>query len=332
MTRFSIIIFALLVLNGIVSAGDDIYEYIHKGELEKASELLSASSTASIRDGNRLFFQALIEPNAERVLQLLQAATRADLDMEYQEEAQRRLADIYFTGGHFTKLTKLIANYQATFENGRYDADLRRYSMAVDQLKGRYKSAVRQADRYLLRYTKAERNQWGQIDKARIMDADKKRVAADLILRKLARKRSGSAVPVALYMQAMRSIRLGRVDDAVFYYNLLREGYPGAIGLDAIVEAMGGITTSDRSENEAENLTGTFYSVQVGVFSQRSNARKQAQKFESYDKPVDIRSKTVSNKKYRVVYVGRFSTFDDASNFKKRLEAEHHEVFQVVAR
>ena len=159
-----------------------------------------------------------------------------------------------------------------------------------------------------------------------------KRIGSDKLLRKLAREKRGVGVPQALYLLGLESVRAKRTDDAVFYYNLLREGYPSAVGLDALIDKMMDVSTSASADDAAARLTGTFYSVQVGVFSEKKNADKQAEVFKAYDRKVEIKTKTISNVKYRVVYVGRFQSYEDAVSFKKRLESNHDEVYQVVAR
>ncbi len=127
-------------------------------------------------------------------------------------------------------------------------------------------------------------------------------------------------------------IKRSRTDDAVFYYNLCREAYPSAIGLDATIEKMSGMSASGDKENRAEARTGTFYSIQVGVFSSKSNAKKRANEFKKYDKKVDIKSKKISDKNYNVVYVGHFTSYNSALTFKKMLESKYNETFQVKAR
>ena len=62
------------------------------------------------------------------------------------------------------------------------------------------------------------------------------------------------------------------------------------------------------------------------------NARRQADLFKGYDKKVEIKTRKISGKKYRVVYVGRFQDYQEAVRFKLQLEATHREAFQVVAR
>ncbi|MEA3296638.1 MAG: SPOR domain-containing protein, partial [candidate division Zixibacteria bacterium] len=103
-------------------------------------------------------------------------------------------------------------------------------------------------------------------------------------------------------------------------------------GLDALVERMTDLSMPNSHGDVAEKLTGTFYSVQVGVFKFKDNSGKQAAIFEHYGRQVDIRSKTISNVSYYVVYVGHFSNYESAVQFKRKLESNHSEVFQVVAR
>ena len=151
-------------------------------------------------------------------------------------------------------------------------------------------------------------------------------------MRKLSREKTGPGGAQALYLLALDAIDQGRTDDAVLYYNLLREGFPSAVGLDALVERMTSLSTLDAHDNTAEKLTGTFYSIQVGVFKIEANSRKQKSLFEDYGKQVDTKFKIISNIKYYVVYVGHFSDYELAVQFKRKLEADHNEVVQVVAR
>ena len=64
----------------------------------------------------------------------------------------------------------------------------------------------------------------GLIDKARIMLAEKKMIGSSRTLMSLSREKSGQGIPQALYLLAMDAAANNKLDDAVFYYNLLREG------------------------------------------------------------------------------------------------------------
>ena len=86
------------------------------------------------------------------------------------------------------------------------------------------------------------------------------------------------------------------------------------------------------NDQVAERITGTTYSVQVGVFSVGDNARNFAGRLKKYGEPVEINEKMISGKKYYVVYAGRFLSSEKAMAFKTRLESSEKEAFQVIAR
>lgn len=323
----------LLCLASAAGAADDIYRLIEEGKLAEAREALGKVSTAALRNGNNLFFQALLETDGARSAQLMEVALNSSVDTEYREIIFLRLAQYYYLTGDFKKLHRLIVDYRVTFESGRFRPQMLRYSAVVDEQQKRHETALRQVDRYLLENSGGEAEQWGEIDKARILIHNGKDIGARKMLEKLSRLKSGPGVAQALYLLTQEAVREKRADDAVFYYNILREGYPAAVGLDALVERMSDLSSSTGGrEDEADQITGTFYSVQVGVFSEEDNAERMADRFKGYGHKIDIARKTVSGVRYHVVYVGRFDSYYEASAVKTKLEAEHSEVFQVVAR
>jgi tetratricopeptide (TPR) repeat protein len=328
------ILIAFLILGASLSAsaGDNVYEMIKKGHLVRAADSLSKTSTAALRDGNSLFYLSLIESDGDKAANLMEAALRAKVWPIYREEINFRLAQYWFLKGNYRKLVDVVVNYRSMYEDGFFRSEMQRYSLLVDELEGNYESAVRKTDRFLLEHTRGDLYQLGTIDKARVMAGFGKRVAGDRLLKELTRKRKGAGVPLALYQLGYEAISKKRTDDAVFYYNLLREAYPVSVGLDVLIDRMSNMSAPGSRDNTAERLTGTFYSIQVGVFSNSGNARRQADKFRRYDQKVEIVSRKISGKTYKVVFVGRFDSYDGAEQFKSRLEQQHRDNFQVKAR
>ena len=329
--RWLVLVAAVVVL-AVPASAESIYSLIAKGKLDAARDSLSKASTASLRDGNRLFYMSRLAPNGNEAARLMAAALRASVSPTYHEEIYFRLAQYHFLQGNLQRLHQLVTEYGTLWEAGRFRGEMLRLSAWLDEKAREYESAVRQSDRYLLEYSEGDARQWGLLDKARIMLSFGKKIGAVKLLRQLSREKSGPGVSQALFLLAQNAIDASRTDDAVFYFNVLREGYPAAVGLDILIDRMSGMTSPDADDAAAEKLTGTYYSVKVGVFAERRNAERQARKFSAYDKKVDVKTKTISDKKYRIVYVGRFQTYNEALAFKETLEANHKEVFQVVAR
>jgi tetratricopeptide (TPR) repeat protein len=314
------------------ASGENLHTLILKGKLAEVRDSLSMRASAAVRDGNTLFYQSLVETDGAQAVRLMEAALEASVHPRYQEEIVYRLAQYYLLRNDFDRLARLLVDYRSRWETGRYAAEMSRYSLLTDEHGKELESALRQCDRYLLARTEETTRQWGQIDKARLMKANGKSIGSNEMLRQLSRQKQGEGIPQALYLLGMEAIERGRADDAIFYYNIMREGYPAAVGLDEMLVGLGNMSTDTKSGNRAEQVTGTYYSVKVGVFSESANARKQADKFQSYGRKVDINSKQISGRDYSVVYVGRFDDYEEALRFKEQLEATHHETYQVVAR
>ncbi len=333
MQRFLIIAVLTSAVAAQALADTSVYRLIEQGKLDAARQELSRTSTAALRDGNHLFFQALLESNGARAADLMETALASSVDYEYRELINYRLAQYYYLNGAWDKLQRQIVTYRAKFENGQYRDQMARFSTLLDEKAGDFESALTQIDRYILNNNSGENRQWGEIDKARVLLAFRKGVGADKLLRGLSREKSGPGVPQALYLLATEAVRNRKADDAVFYYNVLREAFPGAIGQDALVDRMAEMTeSSDRTTSEADKITGTFYSIQVGVFSDAANARKLARDFERAGHRVDLVDKTISRVTYKVVFVGRYRTYADAESARTRLQAGANESYQVVAR
>ncbi len=310
----------------------DIYNLITQGKLDEARRELSSVATASSRDGNVLFYLSLLEPDAAQSARLMEASLSASVSVRFQEEIYYRLAQYSLLTKDWSRLSELLIDYRSRWENGKYEAEMLRLSILFDESQQNYESALTQCDRFLVQNPSETDQQWGQVDKARIFGASGKGIGSLETLRKISRAKRGDCIPQALYVLGMNAARKQRTDDAVFFYNLLREGYPDAVGLDEIVDRLGSMSSSTSSDDAAEKLTGTYYSVKVGVFIEKANANRQADVFRRHGKKTEVQRKTISGKTYHVVYVGRFQDFAEASRFKTQLEAEHGEPFQVVTR
>ena len=328
-----VVLSAIIGLLACADAGSQtVYELIQGGRLEEARDSLSAHASAAVRDGNTLFYQSLLESNGAASARLMNAALDATLPSQHREEITYRLAQYYLLRKDYRRVTDLLTDYFSRWEKGSYRQEMLRMSVLADEQTGSFETALRQCDRYLVENATGDPQQWGLIDKARILNTHGKQIGAAETIKQLSHSRKGVGVPQALYLLGMQAVANNRADDAIFYYNLLREGYPVAVGLDQLAAGLGEMSDRPRTDNQAEKVTGTFYAVKVGVFSDVENARRFADRFKSYERKVDVVTKSISGRDYRVVYVGRFQNYDEAVRFRLRLEADFKETFQVVAR
>ena len=257
---------------------ENVYSLIKKGQLNEAKDSLSQRSSALNRNGDDLYYLSMLEESADKSAQLMEASLRASVSASFRQEIYFRLAQYYFIKNDLRLLKKTVDGYLSKWENGKYRSDMFRLRVYFEENKKNFNSAIREIDRYLMEYTKNDNYQYGLIDKARIMYRYKKYVGANKLLRNLSREKSGPGVSQALYALATDAIKNKKTDDAVFFYNIHRDGFPHSVGLDATIDKLSGMSTTGDKDNKAEEYTGTYYSVQVGVFSSKSNANKFSNK------------------------------------------------------
>jgi hypothetical protein len=200
------------------------------------------------------------------------------------------------------------------------------------QESGELDSAAIQVDAYLKQFSRTESYQWGVIDRGRLGDSSSSSQSASKLLKKLSQEQSGAAIPIALAMLAERAAKAGQTDEAVRYFSLLKEGYPHAIGLSTLAEIVGDLPDQPTKDTQAEKLTGTYYAIRVGIFAQKENADRQADRCRGDKLSFSIDTKDVGGKLYYVVYVGRFRSFAEAESAKEQLESDFGETYQVTAR
>ncbi|UCD17920.1 MAG: SPOR domain-containing protein [Candidatus Zixiibacteriota bacterium] len=321
----------LVILVAETSPASEILELINKGRLTEARGKIAEEATAARREGSLLYYQALLEPDGNKSIQFLKAAFKAEISPRHLEDNIYRMALYYQADGSFEKLATTALAYLQYWENGRYRPEIiRLHSLAARQI-----GEIDQSEKYLKNLIEENPdNRYGDIgrlDKAVNHYRRKEYIKAQNICRKLANGKHDDAVTPALFMLSFHAMEQKRVDDAILYYNILKEGYPNAVGLDDLVDMFSGMERA-AADNSAERITGTVYSVQAGVFSVKDNAERLQDRLKEYGQPVEIKSRTISDKEYYVVYVGRFVSSDEAMVFKARLESLEKEVYQIVAR
>jgi len=326
---FALIIIIFTFLSATVSAG--ILDLIEEGRLDEARRLMDNEASATLRNGNNLYFQAMLESEGEKSKQFLEAAFKAEMSPEYLEDNIRRMTYFYLASNDYEKTVSNAQAYLQFWEDGRHRSEMQRlYAYALymrdDSDEG---GKIR---RNLIRENEnGPVGEIGRLDQASEFYRQKEFIKAQNICRSLAGSKYDYVVPPSLFMLSYYSLEQKRIDDAILYYNILKEGYPDAVGLSDLIDRFSDLKTSP-TNHDAEEITGTVYSVKAGVFSIKKNANNLKDRLKQYGEKVEVKKKRISDKNYYVVYVGRFVSSQEAMSFKVRLETHENEVYQVVAR
>lgn len=335
--------FVLCLLLGMAAAAEadftDWYSLIQAGELKAVEDSLSRVATAATRDGDVLFIRALIEPDADQAADLFEASLSSGVNTRYQEEILIRLAEYYALTRQFGKLEQVTTEYQNRFEKGKYLARVRRLAILIDEDQDRTAEALRQTERYLTRFNRGEENQWGLIDKARLLVRQGQSTTVVSSIDKLSRASDGPGVPQALTLIVGGLVRAGESDRAVLKYNLLREEYPNAIGLAGLEELLAmpqanspRTTRRDTTDQSPAPVSDGNYYLQIGVFSDPGNAKTRAADLHKLGIPVLQEPRMIHGKPYQVVLAGPFSTAAKAETARADLQRRFGETYRLMSR
>lgn len=309
----------------------EIIELIRHGKIDEARQEIAEASTAARRDGTLLYYQALLESDGAKSFQFLEAAFKAEMSPRFMEDNIYLMALYYLADENYDRVASTADAYLQHWEAGRFRSEMLRLAALAHSKLGDRDRAQHDLQQMIKENEGARKGFVGRLDEAYLLYRNKEYIGAQNICRRLRQAEYDEVAAPALFMLSYYSIEQKRIDDAILYYNILREGFPHAIGRDDLIDRFSRIesTVEDR---RAEEMTGTIYSVQVGVFSVKDNAKRLADRMQQYGEKVETKNKIISDKKYYVVYVGRFKSSQDALAFKSRLELSEKEAFQVVAR
>ncbi|MGE5343842.1 MAG: SPOR domain-containing protein [Candidatus Omnitrophota bacterium] len=86
-----------------------------------------------------------------------------------------------------------------------------------------------------------------------------------------------------------------------------------------------------KKETAKAGKKAPYYAVQVGAFSDHSNAEKYAAKFSDLGYPIAISPSNKDNKKLFRVWVGNFKARGDAQRDREKLEKSEKRQFSIVS-
>jgi tetratricopeptide (TPR) repeat protein len=326
-----VILFLILSAPSKTSADskiDEIYEYYSQGDFDKARREFQLLPQSAIRDGNRLFLNSLFEISGPQARELLEAALRSDLDGKYAEEANFRLIELDEAMGDTTAVISLSTAFLNRWEMSRYREQLLAM-LAVHSKKGGSEQK-RYYDLLIDEFPGAYFGQYARLFKARQAFDKSQYKTASQFCRQISEASNDDLVPESLILLSKIALKSNNAERALFNYSIMREQYQHAIGQDELVSALKKVSERQSGDESIEVFEGLTYSVQVGVFAEKDNAKRMAKRVKAYGYKDIITKRRFSGKHYYYVLAGEFATMKQAQVAKDKLEMGENGIFKVV--
>lgn len=318
---------------GQANDSDDIYQAIQRGKWREAEGRLTQLKDVN-SDGDLLFLSGLLERSADRAAKFLERALDRSVAVKYQEEIYFRLAHYYLQMDKLSRVSDLTNEYRTRFEKGKYRVSMARFRILAEEMNGDRKAALGLNERYLKQFSKGEAAEWGKVDLARILLGSRgDQTGVDEFL-DLSSGRSSIAVPQAMVVLGQYHLDREEIEDAMRCYELLREEYPSAIGLDHLARQLGqsdrGQAQASRTKTERVVPAAEKYAIQAGAFSSEKYAKEQVERLKRERLVTRIEKKVVDERTLWIVLVGEYKDMRGADEARQKLQKRYGETYEVV--
>jgi tetratricopeptide (TPR) repeat protein len=302
--------------------------YYNQGDFKSAQEELRSYLESNPSDYEALYYAGKLEGDAEKSVGYFKKVWKSSSKVK-REESALELCWYYQTEGLNDSLLSLCSDFKNSFprssflpqilwlesktylSTGRMDQALRGFKNIVDLYPLSFWSALAQMGMGEVYFS------LGKFDKSikeynKVMDKYAETEAFPLTLAEIYRLFESS----------------GDKNKAILYLNLYKEKFPE--GIDSESQILTEDIVPEKKSGDAEKLTGTKYTVQIGVFSNKINAAKIMKELKSRGYKPEQNYKTIQTKKYSVIQVGAFDSLSEAQKLREKLEKEMGEVYNIV--
>lgn len=324
-------LFILIMICVSISSADEkidaIYEKFNQGKLKEAEKDLHRLPATSVRDGNRLFLSALFEIKGARVRKFLEAAINSDIDGKYLPVAKYLLLQLDMAQGNSNIVLRDGSEFLDRWDDSRFRENILAMMAAACEMgsteQKRYLNLL--VEQYPGEYV----GLYAQVALAHQAFARKHYKTTTTICRRINNSASDNLTPTALILLGRIALAQGNSDRALLNYNILREQYPFAIGQDDLLAELKQVSDQKGRRDAGEKIEGITYSIKVGVFSIKGNAKKMASRMEGYGYKTEIKKLKISGKSYYVPMAGKFETLREAQIAKAKLELGENQLFEI---
>lgn len=329
---FLIIIFLALVLYAFSARCQTLNQairYYDQGDFKNAKEELRSYLESNPSDNEALYYAGKLEGDAEKSAEYFKKIWESPTNIK-KEEAGLELCHYYRAAGLNDSVLALSTRFKKLFPKSPLLPQILWLENKSLSATGRMEQALKGFRNIVELYPSSTWAAWAQLGIAEIYFSQGSFNKSIKEYTKVIDKYAGTeAFPLALAGMSRAFDAAGDKDKAVLYMNLYKERFPGGIDTESQLQAEE--IPRRKDPGTAEKLTGTKYSVQIGVFANQENADKVMQKLKSRGYNPEQSYKTIQNKKYFVIQVGFFDSLSEAQKLREKLEREEGEVYRIVS-
>lgn len=300
---------------------------ISSGRLSEAGTILEGIFRDEFIDAEGFYLSSKLEPRGDLAVEHLLKSLELCEDDCGASPAQ--LADAYYASGRYRDVIDLYDEHRKKVDETEENLKFFWFSGLAYLRIGEHSEAEKVFKEIEKEFKKSTMAGWGTIGRACVKGERGDISDARSLLRPLV-SAGGEISVLAIYNRAYFACRDGNKDDALFGFDVLNHEFGEFIG-DADLSALI-MSGKDSRSGVAERLVDITYTVEMGVFGDKSEADRLTAKLKSSGWTVAQNGRMVGDRKYWVVQVGVFRSQESAQGTREKLESLFPGSYRVVIR
>lgn len=312
---------------------DQAVKLYRGGQLDRAQQVLLGLSTEQGQDPVVLLLLAKTEERGERSREYLQEAMGRGFNWDGCDQAKLLMCRYEFCRGMYLTTVDLAGDLEKEFPRSETAPEALWVSGCSHLAMDKKVAARIEFNCILTGFPGSDWAAWARLGIGDcFLDEEDYGQAVSAYHQVLDYHRDSEAFPFALVGLIGCYTQMDDPEKALLYHNLLMEKFPRSVESMEVVPRVSEQPKESEDEGRAERLAGVKYTIQLGVFGVRDNALRLQSQFQKQGYSISIKTKEISGKKYWVVQLGSFTSYGEASDLKKELEAQTDGSYRVVIR
>jgi tetratricopeptide (TPR) repeat protein len=325
--RFIYVAFFLFYTSAFSQDLNTALNYYNQGDFASAKEILESYLESHPQDNEALYYAGKLEEEPERSIEYFKKIWESSSNNK-KEEAAIELVYFYQAEGLNDSILELCSSFKNIFPQSSYLPQILWLESQAFFSSGKIEQALNGFKYIVEEYPYSPWAAWAQLGIGEIYFAQGElKKSLKEYNRVVDQFAETEAFPLALSGIYRAFESSNEKDKAILYLNLYKEKFPQGIDLESEV-----LSEEIRDSGKAEKLTGTKYTVQIGVFANKDNADRIVKKLKSRGYNPEESYKYIQKKRYYVIRVGSFNSLSEAQKLKEKLEKEEGEVYRIVIR
>ena len=304
-----------------------------QGDFYQAKGILEECLTSNPNNKEVLLYLAQLEPEGTRSMTYFENILNLPKGFDQEDRVLLGLCQYNFSKEAYSVSIDLAGRFEAKFKKSPYYTEILWLSASSLLASGEVEKAQ---DTYKLLSGLPDDN-WrslGGLGNADCLFASGKFTSAiDEYKKLIGEFENSDIISTALIQISNCYAAMGNKDKAILYYNLYREKSPYGIGVEEHTKNLAKPQEPKKGDSgKAERMVSARYTIQLGVFGVKENADRVYSKFKVEGYKMRMFDKTINQKRYYIVQLGDFVSYDEAQKLREELEKEAGESYRIILR